>query len=113
MTHESRSISFPLESSCHLLCKCFSYNAALQSMTAAGWNQQQILANIHEGEELSDENFIVPACNLELEMMSILHKSWRIKKGVSAGVLQSLRFFGWRSYWVSLQDGVLSWYSKQ
>ncbi|XP_071371635.1 oxysterol-binding protein-related protein 1 isoform X1 [Centroberyx affinis] len=23
------------------------------------------------------------------------------------------RFFGWRSYWVVLQDGVLSWYSKQ
>ncbi|XP_075895521.1 oxysterol-binding protein-related protein 1 isoform X2 [Nelusetta ayraudi] len=28
-------------------------------------------------------------------------------------LLKSLRFFGWRSYWVSLQDGVLSWYSKQ
>uniref|UniRef100_A0A8C2X5X3 Oxysterol-binding protein n=1 Tax=Cyclopterus lumpus TaxID=8103 RepID=A0A8C2X5X3_CYCLU len=26
---------------------------------------------------------------------------------------QSSRFFGWRSYWVVLQDGVLSWYSKQ
>uniref|UniRef100_A0A665VMX1 Oxysterol-binding protein n=1 Tax=Echeneis naucrates TaxID=173247 RepID=A0A665VMX1_ECHNA len=25
----------------------------------------------------------------------------------------SSRFFGWRSYWVILQDGVLSWYSKQ
>uniref|UniRef100_A0A673IXF5 Oxysterol-binding protein n=1 Tax=Sinocyclocheilus rhinocerous TaxID=307959 RepID=A0A673IXF5_9TELE len=23
------------------------------------------------------------------------------------------RFFGWRSYWVGLQDGVLSWYPKQ
>lgn len=27
--------------------------------------------------------------------------------------LQSTRFFGWRSCWVVLQDGVLSWYSKQ
>ncbi|XP_022607141.1 oxysterol-binding protein-related protein 1-like isoform X4 [Seriola dumerili] len=26
---------------------------------------------------------------------------------------KSSRFFGWRSYWVVLQDGVLSWYSKQ
>uniref|UniRef100_A0A3Q3FVK7 Oxysterol-binding protein n=1 Tax=Labrus bergylta TaxID=56723 RepID=A0A3Q3FVK7_9LABR len=25
---------------------------------------------------------------------------------------KSSRFFGWRSYWVVLQDGVLSWYSK-
>uniref|UniRef100_A0A8C2J9E9 Oxysterol-binding protein n=1 Tax=Cyprinus carpio TaxID=7962 RepID=A0A8C2J9E9_CYPCA len=25
----------------------------------------------------------------------------------------SSRFFGWRSYWVVLQDGVLSWYPKQ
>uniref|UniRef100_A0AAX7UC94 Oxysterol-binding protein n=1 Tax=Astatotilapia calliptera TaxID=8154 RepID=A0AAX7UC94_ASTCA len=29
------------------------------------------------------------------------------------GFLQSSRFFGWRSYWVVLQDGVISWYSKQ
>jgi len=28
-------------------------------------------------------------------------------------LLQSSRFFGWRSYWVVLQDGVLSWYPKQ
>ncbi|TKS75071.1 Oxysterol-binding protein-related protein 1 [Collichthys lucidus] len=28
-------------------------------------------------------------------------------------LLKSSRFFGWRSYWVVLQDGVLSWYSKQ
>uniref|UniRef100_A0A671UK83 Oxysterol-binding protein n=1 Tax=Sparus aurata TaxID=8175 RepID=A0A671UK83_SPAAU len=28
-------------------------------------------------------------------------------------ILQSSRFFGWRSYWVVLQDGVLSWYPKQ
>uniref|UniRef100_A0A7N6ATB7 Oxysterol-binding protein n=1 Tax=Anabas testudineus TaxID=64144 RepID=A0A7N6ATB7_ANATE len=27
--------------------------------------------------------------------------------------VSSSRFFGWRSYWVVLQDGVLSWYSKQ
>lgn len=26
---------------------------------------------------------------------------------------KSSRFFGWRSYWVVLQDGVLSWYFKQ
>ncbi|XP_051549774.1 oxysterol-binding protein-related protein 1 isoform X2 [Myxocyprinus asiaticus] len=26
---------------------------------------------------------------------------------------KSSRFFGWRSYWVVLQDGVLSWYHKQ
>ncbi|XP_026861347.2 oxysterol-binding protein-related protein 1 isoform X1 [Electrophorus electricus] len=26
---------------------------------------------------------------------------------------KSTRFFRWRSYWVVLQDGVLSWYSKQ
>uniref|UniRef100_A0A1A8N9A4 Oxysterol-binding protein n=3 Tax=Nothobranchius TaxID=28779 RepID=A0A1A8N9A4_9TELE len=26
---------------------------------------------------------------------------------------KSSRFFGWRAYWVVLQDGVLSWYSKQ
>ncbi|XP_068599239.1 oxysterol-binding protein-related protein 1 [Brachionichthys hirsutus] len=28
-------------------------------------------------------------------------------------LLKSSRFFGWRSYWVILQDGVLSWYPKQ
>ncbi|XP_037627150.1 oxysterol-binding protein-related protein 1 isoform X2 [Sebastes umbrosus] len=28
-------------------------------------------------------------------------------------LLKSSRFFGWRSYWVVLQDGVVSWYSKQ
>ncbi|XP_029905484.1 oxysterol-binding protein-related protein 1 isoform X2 [Myripristis murdjan] len=28
-------------------------------------------------------------------------------------IWKSSRFFGWRSYWVVLQDGVLSWYSKQ
>ncbi|KAJ0032223.1 hypothetical protein NQD34_002304 [Periophthalmus magnuspinnatus] len=28
-------------------------------------------------------------------------------------LLSFSRFFGWRSYWVVLQDGVLSWYSKQ
>uniref|UniRef100_A0A8C2JD06 Oxysterol-binding protein n=1 Tax=Cyprinus carpio TaxID=7962 RepID=A0A8C2JD06_CYPCA len=27
--------------------------------------------------------------------------------------IHSSRFFGWRSYWVVLQDGVLSWYPKQ
>ncbi|XP_037530970.1 oxysterol-binding protein-related protein 1 [Nematolebias whitei] len=26
---------------------------------------------------------------------------------------KSSRFFGWRSYWVVLQDGVINWYSKQ
>uniref|UniRef100_A0A8C9YC07 Oxysterol-binding protein n=1 Tax=Sander lucioperca TaxID=283035 RepID=A0A8C9YC07_SANLU len=31
---------------------------------------------------------------------------------VSAQLISS-RFFGWRSYWVVVQDGVLSWYSKQ
>ncbi|XP_034386043.1 oxysterol-binding protein-related protein 1 isoform X2 [Cyclopterus lumpus] len=36
----------------------------------------------------------------------------RVKK--YEGLLwKSSRFFGWRSYWVVLQDGVLSWYSKQ
>uniref|UniRef100_A0A3B4EC03 Oxysterol-binding protein n=1 Tax=Pygocentrus nattereri TaxID=42514 RepID=A0A3B4EC03_PYGNA len=28
-------------------------------------------------------------------------------------LFQSTRFFGWHFYWVVLQDGVLSWYSKQ
>uniref|UniRef100_A0AAZ3R8B4 Oxysterol-binding protein n=1 Tax=Oncorhynchus tshawytscha TaxID=74940 RepID=A0AAZ3R8B4_ONCTS len=28
-------------------------------------------------------------------------------------IIESSRFLGWRSYWVVLQDGVLSWYSKQ
>uniref|UniRef100_A0A7N9AZ69 Oxysterol-binding protein n=1 Tax=Mastacembelus armatus TaxID=205130 RepID=A0A7N9AZ69_9TELE len=32
---------------------------------------------------------------------------------LSCVIPQSSRFFGWRSYWVVLQDGVLSWYSKQ
>ncbi|KAG7279392.1 hypothetical protein CRUP_024211, partial [Coryphaenoides rupestris] len=27
--------------------------------------------------------------------------------------VNSSRFFGWKSYWVLLQDGVLSWYSKE
>uniref|UniRef100_A0A3B4X4V8 Oxysterol-binding protein n=1 Tax=Seriola lalandi dorsalis TaxID=1841481 RepID=A0A3B4X4V8_SERLL len=42
-------------------------------------------------------------------------KSLRIKPLVLllCVFLQSSRFFGWRSYWVVLQDGVLSWYSKQ
>uniref|UniRef100_H3DJU4 Oxysterol-binding protein n=1 Tax=Tetraodon nigroviridis TaxID=99883 RepID=H3DJU4_TETNG len=28
-------------------------------------------------------------------------------------LLKSSRFFGWRSFWIVLQDGVLSWYQKQ
>ncbi|XP_047443625.1 oxysterol-binding protein-related protein 1 isoform X2 [Mugil cephalus] len=43
-----------------------------------------------------------------------LHRgmTYHVKK--HEGLLwKSSRFFGWRSYWVILQDGVLSWYSKQ
>ncbi|XP_061095921.1 oxysterol-binding protein-related protein 1 isoform X3 [Conger conger] len=43
-----------------------------------------------------------------------------VKKGMARHVQpfegplwKSSRFFGWRSYWVVLQDGVLSWYPKQ
>uniref|UniRef100_A0A8C5BR55 Oxysterol-binding protein n=1 Tax=Gadus morhua TaxID=8049 RepID=A0A8C5BR55_GADMO len=41
-----------------------------------------------------------------------------LKTGASPNIknkneVQHSRFFGWRSYWVLLQDGVLSWYSKQ
>ncbi|CAB1331368.1 unnamed protein product [Coregonus sp. 'balchen'] len=32
---------------------------------------------------------------------------------LSRPFFQSSRFLGWHSYWVILQDGVLSWYSKQ
>ncbi|XP_068176044.1 oxysterol-binding protein-related protein 1 isoform X2 [Antennarius striatus] len=38
--------------------------------------------------------------------------SRRVKKHEGL-LLKSSRFFGWRSYWVILQDGVLSWYPKQ
>uniref|UniRef100_A0A8C6TLE6 Oxysterol-binding protein n=1 Tax=Neogobius melanostomus TaxID=47308 RepID=A0A8C6TLE6_9GOBI len=37
----------------------------------------------------------------------------RYVKKFEGPLWKSLRFFGWRSYWVVLQDGVLSWYSKQ
>ncbi|XP_063056951.1 oxysterol-binding protein-related protein 1 isoform X3 [Engraulis encrasicolus] len=52
------------------------------------------------------------------EMRQILEGN--VKKGMRRHVqmfegplLKSSRFFGWRAYWVILQDGVLSWYSKQ
>uniref|UniRef100_A0A8C4EQC9 Oxysterol-binding protein n=1 Tax=Dicentrarchus labrax TaxID=13489 RepID=A0A8C4EQC9_DICLA len=35
------------------------------------------------------------------------------KKKYEGLLLKSSRFFGWRSCWVVLQDGVLSWYPKQ
>ncbi|CAL9695725.1 unnamed protein product [Knipowitschia caucasica] len=34
-------------------------------------------------------------------------------KKFEGALWKSSRFFGWRSYWVVLQDGVLSWYSKE
>uniref|UniRef100_A0A8D3DEL4 Oxysterol-binding protein n=1 Tax=Scophthalmus maximus TaxID=52904 RepID=A0A8D3DEL4_SCOMX len=37
----------------------------------------------------------------------------RLVKKYEGLLWKSSRFFGWRSYWVVLQDGVLSWYSKQ
>ncbi|XP_074492159.1 oxysterol-binding protein-related protein 1 isoform X2 [Sebastes fasciatus] len=37
----------------------------------------------------------------------------RLVKKYEGLLLKSSRFFGWRSYWVVLQDGVVSWYSKQ
>uniref|UniRef100_A0A8C1WE10 Oxysterol-binding protein n=1 Tax=Cyprinus carpio TaxID=7962 RepID=A0A8C1WE10_CYPCA len=36
-----------------------------------------------------------------------------MKQIITGNVMKSSRFFGWRSYWVVLQDGVLSWYPKQ
>ncbi|XP_062868500.1 oxysterol-binding protein-related protein 1 isoform X2 [Trichomycterus rosablanca] len=43
-----------------------------------------------------------------------LSKGLRCSVQVFEGPLwKSARFIGWRSYWVVLQDGVLSWYSKQ
>uniref|UniRef100_A0A3Q3MKR6 Oxysterol-binding protein n=1 Tax=Mastacembelus armatus TaxID=205130 RepID=A0A3Q3MKR6_9TELE len=46
---------------------------------------------------------------------NIHRKSLKIRLLIilSCVIPQSSRFFGWRSYWVVLQDGVLSWYSKQ
>uniref|UniRef100_A0A3P9M1Z5 Oxysterol binding protein-like 1A n=1 Tax=Oryzias latipes TaxID=8090 RepID=A0A3P9M1Z5_ORYLA len=56
---------------------------------ASGTAMQQFLeANIHRG-------------------------STRHVKKFEGLIWKSSRFFGWRSYWVVLQDGVLSWYSKQ
>ncbi|XP_051551012.1 oxysterol-binding protein-related protein 1-like isoform X2 [Myxocyprinus asiaticus] len=37
----------------------------------------------------------------------------RYVKTVEGPLWKSSRFFGWRSYWVVLQDGVLSWYPKK
>ncbi|KAJ8395020.1 hypothetical protein AAFF_G00039710 [Aldrovandia affinis] len=54
----------------------------------------------------------------DAEMKQILEVT--VKKGMARNVQmfegplwKSSRFFGWRSYWVILQDGVLSWYPKQ
>uniref|UniRef100_A0A671UK67 Oxysterol-binding protein n=1 Tax=Sparus aurata TaxID=8175 RepID=A0A671UK67_SPAAU len=37
----------------------------------------------------------------------------RVSAPITSRLPLSSRFFGWRSYWVVLQDGVLSWYPKQ
>ncbi|CAB1324301.1 unnamed protein product, partial [Coregonus sp. 'balchen'] len=42
-----------------------------------------------------------------------LANNTEIKQILEGNVHKSSRFLGWRSYWVVLQDGVLSWYSKQ
>uniref|UniRef100_A0A7N8WJP9 Oxysterol-binding protein n=1 Tax=Mastacembelus armatus TaxID=205130 RepID=A0A7N8WJP9_9TELE len=47
------------------------------------------------------------ACQPEL---AIMNDTYLTHEGL---LWKSSRFFGWRSYWVVLQDGVLSWYSKQ
>ncbi|KAI1891375.1 hypothetical protein AGOR_G00143170 [Albula goreensis] len=54
----------------------------------------------------------------DVEMRHILESP--VKKGLvrnaqplEGPLWKSSRFFGWRSYWVVLQDGVLSWYPKQ
>ncbi|XP_062251359.1 oxysterol-binding protein-related protein 1 isoform X2 [Platichthys flesus] len=44
---------------------------------------------------------------------SVLRGMTRHVKKYEGLLWKSSRFFGWRSYWVVLQDGVLSWYSKQ
>uniref|UniRef100_A0A672QC92 Oxysterol-binding protein n=1 Tax=Sinocyclocheilus grahami TaxID=75366 RepID=A0A672QC92_SINGR len=36
-----------------------------------------------------------------------------MKQIITGNVMKSSRFFGWRSYWVVLLDGVLSWYPKR
>ncbi|KAM8874630.1 oxysterol-binding protein-related protein 1 isoform 2-T2 [Spinachia spinachia] len=52
------------------------------------------------------------AIRLVLEGIAHTGGSRHVKK--HQGLLwKSSRFFGWRSYWVVLQDGVMSWYSKQ
>ncbi|KAJ8375944.1 hypothetical protein SKAU_G00065240 [Synaphobranchus kaupii] len=54
----------------------------------------------------------------DAEMKQVIEGA--VKKGMARNVRmfegplwKSSRFFGWRSYWVVLQDGVLSWYPKQ
>uniref|UniRef100_A0A8C7PR72 Oxysterol-binding protein n=1 Tax=Oncorhynchus mykiss TaxID=8022 RepID=A0A8C7PR72_ONCMY len=42
-----------------------------------------------------------------------LANNTEIKQILESNIHKSSRFLGWRSYWVVLQDGVLSWYSKQ
>ncbi|XP_047192638.1 oxysterol-binding protein-related protein 1 isoform X3 [Scophthalmus maximus] len=44
---------------------------------------------------------------------SVHRGTTRLVKKYEGLLWKSSRFFGWRSYWVVLQDGVLSWYSKQ
>uniref|UniRef100_A0A8C9Y9G6 Oxysterol-binding protein n=1 Tax=Sander lucioperca TaxID=283035 RepID=A0A8C9Y9G6_SANLU len=46
-------------------------------------------------------------------LISSLQGMTRHVKKYEGLLWKSSRFFGWRSYWVVVQDGVLSWYSKQ
>ncbi|XP_029286180.1 oxysterol-binding protein-related protein 1 isoform X2 [Cottoperca gobio] len=51
---------------------------------------------------------------MKLVLESNVHRGMTRQVKKYEGLLcKSSRFFGWRSYWVVLQDGVISWYSKQ
>ncbi|XP_032381860.1 oxysterol-binding protein-related protein 1 isoform X2 [Etheostoma spectabile] len=64
-----------------------------------------------EGQTVSD---LASDTAIKLILEGNVHRGMgRHVKKYEGPLWKSSRFFGWRSYWVVVQDGVLSWYSKQ
>ncbi|KAJ7992937.1 hypothetical protein DPEC_G00267250 [Dallia pectoralis] len=62
----------------------------------------------------NDQTVFDLANNTEMKQILESNKGVTHNARMFEGALwKSSRFFAWRSYWVVLQDGVLSWYSKQ
>uniref|UniRef100_A0A8C8H9A3 Oxysterol-binding protein n=1 Tax=Oncorhynchus tshawytscha TaxID=74940 RepID=A0A8C8H9A3_ONCTS len=65
--------------------------------------------------DLANNTEIKQILESNIHKVSVLLCKKIIEVGLNRTLLleKSSRFLGWRSYWVVLQDGVLSWYSKQ